>query len=251
MRPQSGYLAGGRRPIPGVAFGAAGMRELVRWLFGDPAQRTQSFLRALDQRLIQSLVERVPAHVDSLQLSALGALGGVVAAAALVAARSWPWTVSLVPAAMAVNWFGLSLDLPLARSRGAEAAAEGMSHHLGEIFSHLTILLAYGFSPFLTMRSATVVIVCYLLFSAYGYIRAATRPVDQMAYIGIGVTEFRILLALWPFAAILLGVPQSLDERLPPIDVAIMSLAGFTVIGLIAKLVLDGRKITAGAGGED
>lgn len=227
------------------------MREFIKWFFGDPAQRTQSFLRTQERRLIQSLVDRIPAHVDPLRLSGLGVLGAVVAAAALVAAHSWPWTVSLLPAAMAVNWFGLSVDLPLARSRGAEAAAEGMSHHLGEIFSHLTILLAYGFSPFLTMRAATIVIVCYLLFSAYGYIRAATRHVDQMAYIGIGVTEFRILLALWPFAAILLGVPQSLDDRMPPIDVAIMSLAALTVIGLIAKLFLDGRKITAATRSEE
>lgn len=237
--------------MPGAVLRAAGMREFLRWFFGDPAQRTQSFLRAQESRFIQSLVERIPAHVDSLHLSGLGVLGAVVAAAALIAARSWPWTASLVPVAMAVNWFGLSVDLPLARSRGGEAAAEGMSHHLGEIFSHLTILLAYGFSPFLTMRAATVVIVCYLLFSAYGYIRAATRHAEQMAYIGIGVTEFRILLALWPFSAMLLGVPQSLDDRLPPIDVAIMSLAAFTVIGLIAKLFLDGRKITAATRGEE
>jgi hypothetical protein len=221
------------------------MREFFRWFVGDPAQRTQSFLRAREQRLLQSLVDKIPDSVDPLQLSGVGALGAVAAATVLVAAWSWPGAVLLLPVAMAVNWLGLSLDLPLARSRGAEAAAEGMAHHLSEIFSHLTILLAYGFSPFLTMRSATIVIVCYLLFSAYGYIRAATRHADQMAYIGIGVTEFRILLALWPFAALLLGVPETVEEKTPPIDVAIMSLAAVTMIGLIAKLFLDGRKITA------
>ncbi|WP_442754239.1 hypothetical protein ACNHKD_14765 [Methylocystis sp. JAN1] len=227
------------------------MRGFFSWFFGDPAQRTQSFLRAGEQRLVQSLVEKVPDSVDPVQLSGLGVLGALAAATTLVAARNWPGAVSLLPAAMTVNWFGLSVDLPLARSRGAEAAAESMAHHLGEIFSHLAILLAYGFSPFLTMRSATIVIVCYLLFSAYGYIRAATRHVDQMAYIGIGVTEFRVLLALWPFAAFLLGVPETIGERLPPIDLAIMSLAGLTVMGLIAKLFLDGRKITAASGRED
>ncbi|WP_457798992.1 hypothetical protein [Methylocystis sp. S23] len=227
------------------------MRGLISWLFGDPAQRTQSFLRGQEQRLIQALVARLPENVEPIQLSCLGGAGAVAAAAALVAAHSWPGAIWFLPPAMAVNWFGLSVDLPLARSRDAEAAAEGMAHHLAELFSHLSVLLAYGFSPFLTMRSATIVVVCYLLFSAYGYIRAATRHVEQMAYIGIGVTEFRILLTLWPFAAILLGVPESLDDRMPPIDVAIMSLAGFTVIGLIAKLFLDSRKITAASGPEE
>jgi hypothetical protein len=152
---------------------------------------------------------------------------------------------------MAVNWFGLSVDLPLARSRGAETAADGMTHHLCEIFSHLLIVFAYGLSPFLTMRSATIVIVCYLLFSSYGYIRAATRHVEQMAYIGIGVTEFRLLLAFWPFAALALGVPESAADRLPPIDIAIMGLAALAILGLVAKLFLDGRKITAASGGEE
>ncbi|QGM96590.1 hypothetical protein [Methylocystis parvus] len=227
------------------------MSGFTSWFFGDPAQRTQSFLRAQEQRLIQRLILRAPDHIEPAQLSGLGALGAIVAAAALIAAHSWPAAIWIIPPAIAVNWYGLSLDLPLARSRGHEAAADGMAHHLCEIFSQLAVLLAYGFSPFLTLRSATIVLVCYLLFSAYAYIRAATRHVEQMAYIGIGVTEFRILLMLWPFAAILLGVPESLGDRLPAIDVAIMSLAGLTMAGLIAKLFLDSRKITAASGPEE
>jgi hypothetical protein len=72
-----------------------------------------------------------------------------------------------------------------------------------------------------------------------------------MAYIGIGVTEFRIMLALWPFAAVALGVPQSLNDNFPAIDVAVISLAAFAIIGLLAKLVLDSRKITAASGHEE
>jgi hypothetical protein len=227
------------------------MRVFFGWFIGDSAQRTQSFLRAKEQRIIRALVDQIPEGVDSVQLSAIGVLGAAAAAAMLVAATDWPGAISFLPLAITVNWFGLSVDLPLARSRGAEAPVDGMAHHLGELFSNLLILLAYGFSPFFTLRSATIVIVCYLLFSAYGYIRAATRHVDQMAYIGIGVTEFRILLALWPFAATALDVPNTLDQRLPPLDVAIMTLAGFAVIGLIAKLFLDGRRITAASGRED
>jgi hypothetical protein len=227
------------------------MRDFLGWFIGDTALRTQSFLRAQEKRLIQSLVDKIPDGVDAVQLSSIGVLGAAAAAVTLVAAGDWPGVISFLPLAITVNWFGLSLDLPLARSRGAETPVVGMAHHLGELFSHLLILLAYGFSPFFTLRSATIVIVCYLLFSAYGYIRAATRHVGQMVYIGIGVTEFRILLALWPFAATLLGVPNTLDDRLPPLDVAIMTLAGFAVIGLIAKLFLDGRRITAASGRED
>ena len=95
------------------------------------------------------------------------------------------------------------------------------------------------------LRAAATVLVCYLLFSSYGYIRAATRHIQQMAYIGLGVTEFRILLALWPFAAMALGVPQSLHDRLPAIDVAVIGLALVAVVGLLVKLLKDGRRIAA------
>lgn len=227
------------------------MIDFFTLIFGNPAQRTQSFFRGAELRMIDNIVESLPARVEPMQLSGLGAGGAVVASLALISCNEFPSAMWLVPFAMAINWFGLSVDLPLARKRRQEAAAEGMAHHLGEIFSHLLILIAYGFSPFLTVRAATVVVVCYLLFAAYGYIRAATRHVEQMAYIGIGVTEFRILLAFWPFAAVSLGVPQSLGDKQPAIDVAVLSLAGFAIIGLLTKLFLDSRKMTAASGRDD
>jgi hypothetical protein len=227
------------------------MLGTFRWVFGNPAQRTQSFLRGAELRLIASAVAALPDYVEPVQLSGLGAIGAVVADLALIASNHFSLLIWIVPFAMAVNWLGLSVDLPLARRRGAETAVEGMAHHLGEIFSHISILVAYGFSPFLTVRAATVVVVCYLLFASYVYIRAATRQADQMAYIGIGVTEFRILLAFWPFAAVALDVPQSVGDKLPPIDIAVISLAGFAFVGLLAKLFLDSRKITLASERDD
>ncbi len=227
------------------------MLNFFKWFFGDPAQRAQSFLRSAELRLIARIIEAMPESAEPVQLSGLGAFGAVVAALALVWSGSIPLAIWVIPAAMAVNWFGLSVDLPLARSRNAERVAEGMAHHLGEIFSHLSILLAYGFSPFATMRAAGIVVVCYLLFASYAYIRAAAPQSGQMAYIGIGVTEFRILLAFWPFAAVALGVPQSRDDVLPAIDIAILTLAGFALVGLLVKFFSDGRKITLAAGRDD
>lgn len=223
------------------------MDGFVRWLVGDAGRRGQSFLFGLEQRAVGAIVTDLPDWVVSRHLSMLGAFSAALVAALLVGAYSWPWLIWLVPPAMALNWLGLSTDLPLARLRAAEVPGAGMAHHLAELFSHLLIIFAYGFSPFLTFRAATVIVVCYLLFSSYTYIRAATRHVEQMAYIGIGVTEFRILIAFWPFAAVALGVPESVGDRLPAIDIAVMSLACFAVLGLFAKLFLDGRKIAAAA----
>lgn len=227
------------------------MLDFFKWFFGDPAYGAQSFLRRVELRLIARIVEALPENAEPIQLSGMGAFGAAEAALVLIWSDSFPLAIWVIPFAMMVNWFGLSIDLPLARRRIAETAAEGMAHHLGEIFSHLSILIAYGFSPFLTMRAAGTVIVCYLLFATYAYIRAATRRSDQMAYLGIGVTEFRILLAFWPFAAVALGVPQSRDDDLPAIDVGILSLAGFAIVGLLVKLFLDSRKMTLASERDD
>lgn len=215
-----------------------------RFFYGSPAHG-QSFVYAAERRLAQSMACAAPPWVAPSHLSLLGAGGAALAAAALVGCHSWPELVWLAPPAMAVNWYGLTTDLPLARLRGDELPGSGMAHHVAELFSQIVLIVAYGFSPFLTLRAAGAVLVCYLLFSSYGYIRAATRQAQQMAYIGLGVTEFRILLALWPFAAMALGVPQSLNDQLPAIDVAVFGLALVAVLGLLGKLLKDGRKIAA------
>lgn len=221
------------------------LSEKAKRFFDGSNDRGQSFVYAAEQRLAKNMAEAAPAWVAPAHLSLVGAIGASLAAAALVGCRSWPDLVWLVPPAMFVNWYGLTADLPLARLRGDEHPGAGMAHHVAELFSQIVLIVAYGFSPFLTLRAAAVVLVCYLLFSSYGYIRAATRHVQQMAYIGLGVTEFRILLALWPFAAMALGVPQSLNDRLPTIDVAVFGLALLAVFGLLGKLLKDGRRIAA------
>ena len=221
------------------------LREAAKRFFEGSPDRGQSFVYAAEQRLALRMAQAAPRWLAPAHLSLLGALGAVLAAAALVGCRSWPDLVWLVPPAMFVNWYGLTVDLPLARLRGEERPGAGMTHHVADLFSHVILIVAYGFSPFLTLRAAAAVLVCYLLFSSYGYIRAATRHVQQMAYIGLGVTEFRILLALWPFAAMALGVPESRHDRLPAIDVAVFVLAAVTVFGLLGKLLKDGRRIAA------
>jgi hypothetical protein len=227
------------------------IHQILGWLRGESSGVQQSFLGARQNRAAAALAGAALDEVDSVQLSILGALGAVAAAGALAAASHWRWVALIVPLGMAINWFGLSVDLPLARRRrGSETAAEGMAHHLCESFSFLTLILAYGCSPFLTFRSAAVILFCYLLFSSYVYIRAAARRAEQMAFIGIGVTEFRILLAIWPLFAIALDLPASRAEAFPAIDIAVMALGAVAVWGFLIKLAFDGRKLAATAKSE-
>ena len=85
--------------------------------------------------------------------------------------------LAAVVVGVALNWFGDSLDGSLARYRHTERPRFGfLVDHTCDLFSQILIIVAFALSPFLTLVSALVVLLCYLLFSAYTYIRAAGMP---------------------------------------------------------------------------
>ena len=87
--------------------------------------------------------------------------------------------------------------------------------------------------------TSLVVLLCYLLYSAYTYIRAAAHHIHQMSYIGLGATEFRILMIVWACVASALGLQEPLLGRMTGIDIAILSMGGMAVLGLGYKAVMD------------
>jgi hypothetical protein len=209
----------------------------------------QSFLAPAEQRLVRAIIAELPDSVSPLQLTRICLFGAVVAAVALVGCRwSALWT-PLIPLGVFLNWFGAALDGPLALHRRTSDPRLGLVEHTYDLFSQILIIVAFGLSPFLSIESAFVVLICYLLFSAYTYIRAIARHVQQMAYIGLGATEFRILMAIWPFAAHAMGVDETIDDGVSRLDAAIMILAAFAICGLALKALSDARRIAVDESG--
>ena len=117
--------------------------------------------------------------------------------------------------------------------------------HLTDLVSLLIVIAAYGFSPFLSVKSSLVITACFLLFSAYSFLRAAVGRVVQTTLIGIGATEFRILAAAWPFIAIALGLNRPGATGLARLDLAIIMLALVAILSLIMSIIVDGQKISS------
>lgn len=208
----------------------------------------QSFLGAAEQRLVRAIVAEMPASVTPLQLTRIGMFGAIVAAVALVGCRWSPLWLPLFPVGIFLNWFGIALDGPLALHRRIEHPRLGFVDHTYDFFSQILIIVAFGASPFLSLGSALIVLICYLLFSAYTYIRAIARHVQQMSYIGLGATEFRILMIAWAFVAHAAGVNETADHGVSRLDAAIMLLAILAVGGLAIKAVTDARRLAADEG---
>lgn len=209
-----------------------------------PVRRNRSFLAEAEQALIQWILPRLPENMTSLQLTAIGMLGSFIAAVGLVGCN---WSPAFLPAVVfgvALNWFGDSLDGSLARYRHAERPRFGfLVDHTCDLFSQILIIVAFALSPFLTLVSALVILICYLLFSAYTYIRAAVHRVHQMSYIGVGATEFRILMIVWAAAGVALNLNEGLAGPLTRIDIAIMIMGAMAVVGLGFKAFSDAREI--------
>jgi len=200
----------------------------------------RSFLAPIQRRAVTWLVPRLPVALSPSDLTRLGLLGALVVASALILCRWWADVVYLVPVGVLLNWFGAAVDGPLADHRREQHKRRGLVEHLTDLASLFIMIVAYAFSPFLTFEAAAIILTCYLLFSAYTYIRAATGHVEQMALIGVGAAEFRLMLAFWPFVARALDAAGGVM-----VTFATAILAGIAVVALMLKVYIDARKIAS------
>ena len=211
-----------------------------------PSRDNRSFLADLEHRLIRFLLPRFPEQVTPNHLTMAGIAGSLIAGCALVGVNASPAFLVAVPFGIVLNWFGDSLDGSLARFRRIERPRFGfLVDHTSDLFSQVLIIIGFGLSPFLSLTSALIVLVCYLMFSAYTYIRACAHHVHQMSYIGVGATEFRILMIVWCFAADLIGpaLHKPTIGTLTRLDLSISILATFVLLGLLWKAFADARQI--------
>lgn len=162
----------------------------------DQVREHGSLLAAMEKRLLVAIAQRLPRWVtsDQLTLLALAAMaaagGGYVLAGWDVRAR---W---LVVAALAVNWFGDSLDGTVARVRRSERPRYGFYvDHVVDIAGSALLFAGLAVSPFMSAPIALSVLVAYLLVSAEVYLATAVHRVFRMSFAGIGPTELRILIA--------------------------------------------------------
>jgi phosphatidylglycerophosphate synthase len=112
--------------------------------------------------------------------------------------RSWLW---IVVAALALNWFGDSLDGTLARVRRVERPRYGFYvDHVIDIVGITFLLTGLACSGFMTPVIALALLVAYLLVSGEVFLSTAVQNVFRMSFAGIGPTELRILLSVGAIA---------------------------------------------------
>ncbi len=167
----------------------------------------RSVLAAAEKRALVSIAQRLPASIHSDHLTALALLAMAAAGAAYALAR---WDVRclwIAIAALAVNWFGDSLDGTVARVRHVERPRYGFYiDHVLDIVGATCLFAGLAASGFMAPALALSMLVAYLLVSGEVFLATSVRGVFRMSFGGVGPTELRILLAIGTVA--LFGDPH-------------------------------------------
>ena len=145
----------------------------------------RSALAGLEKRILIWLAVRLPrwATPDHLTLLGLGAM--LAAGLAYWAARWKPGALMLAVVALALNWFGDSLDGTLARVRNQERPRYGYYvDHVLDMVGLVFLLGGLALSGYMSPLIALGVLAAYLIV-------AAEDVPDRLFTAGIGAEDFR------------------------------------------------------------
>ena len=163
-----------------------------------------SLLAAAEKRALIWMATRLPRWVNSDHLSALGLASMAGAGLAFVLAAGDPVAgASLVVLCLLLNWFGDSLDGTLARVRDQQRPRYGYYvDHVIDLAGTAMLFSGLAVSGYMSPAIAALVVAAYFLVSAETYLATHARGVFKMAFLGVGPTELRILLAAGALALI-------------------------------------------------
>lgn len=155
------------------------------------------WLATAEKRALIWMAVRLPAAINADHLTAVALAAMATAGVAFWAAQYWTPALAVVVAALALNWFGDSLDGTVARVRHHERPRYGFYvDHVLDVAGFSLLMTGLAQSSFMTPTVALSVMAAYLLVSAEIFLATAVHGVFRMSFLNIGPTELRIVLAL-------------------------------------------------------
>ena len=202
-----------------------------------------SILATAEKRALIWMATRLPRWVHSDHLSGLGLASMAGAGLAFVVAAREPVAGALlVVLCLVLNWFGDSLDGTLARVRDQQRPRYGYYvDHVIDLAGTAMLFAGVAASGYMSPGIAALVVAAYFMVSAETYLATHSRGVFKMAFLGVGPTELRILLAAGALA--LINTPMVSPFGLGPIP--LWDLGGVIgSIGLIGAFVVSSARNT-------
>ncbi len=200
-----------------------------------------SMLAAAEKRVLVWIASRLPRWITSDHLSALGLAAMAGAGAAFCIAQVDPAAgASLVVLCLLLNWFGDSLDGTVARVRNLQRPRYGFYvDHVIDLAGTALLFAGLAVSGYMSPLIAALVLAAFFLVSAETYLATHARGVFTMAFLGVGPTELRILMAAGAVAVV--HAPTVSVAGLGP--VLLWDLGGaIGAIGMAATFVITSTK---------
>jgi archaetidylinositol phosphate synthase len=159
-------------------------------------RENHSVLAAAERRFLIRIAGQLPARINSDHLTALALAAMIAGGAAFSTVRVSFWAAPVVVLALAVNWFGDSLDGTLARVRRRERPRYGYYvDHVIDLAGTAALMCGVAASGAMTPAVAFATLAAYCIVSAESYLATYSLGTFRLSVAGIGPTELRIVLA--------------------------------------------------------
>ena len=203
--------------------------------FRDAERKQVSMLAGLEKRTLIWIANRLPAWLNSDHLTVLGFVSMIAAGLGYWASSRDKRALLAVIAALAVNWFGDSLDGTVARVRNRLRPRYGFYvDHITDAIGTSVLMGGLALSgymePFLTLG----LLIVYLLLSIEVYLTTYTIGAFHLSFWSFGPTELRLLLCVGNLALYFHGP----IGRLGGYEFRIFDLGGaIGIAGMAAMLI--------------
>ena len=206
--------------------------------FQDAERKQLSMLAAVEKKTLVWMAQRMPAWVNSDHLTLLGFVA-MLAAGLCYWAASWDRRALLgVIAALAVNWFGDSLDGTLARVRNRLRPRYGFYvDHITDAIGTFFLMGGLALSGYMSAYVALGLLIAYFLLSIEVYLTTYTIGSFHLSFWSLGPTELRLLLCIGNLVLFWRPVVNFFGRQLLLFDVGGMcGIAGMTMMLVWASL---------------
>jgi len=156
-----------------------------------------SLLADAEKHALVWIARRMPAWINADHLTVLGLVSMVMGGAAYWAASRNRIALLFVVVALALNWFGDSLDGTLARIRNHQRPRYGWYvDHVIDIVGTSCLLGGLALSSYMEPLVALGLLAAFMMLEAEVFLATHVNGVFRLSFMKLSPTELRIILSL-------------------------------------------------------
>jgi phosphatidylglycerophosphate synthase len=196
--------------------------------FQEAERKQLSMLAVAEKKALVWMARRMPPWVNSDHLTLLGFAAMFAAGLGYWAASRDRRALAAVIAALAVNWFGDSLDGTLARVRNRLRPRYGFYvDHITDAIGTFFLMGGLALSTYMSPYIAMGLMIAYFLLSIEVYLTTYTVGAFHLSFWSFGPTDLRLLLCIGNIALFYVPVVTIFGRQFLLFDVGgVIGIAG-------------------------